>query len=60
MPPERLSNLIEVIELSDMEMIEQEITEIRSHHVSLDNTLARLATNFQYNEMLELVQEIKQ
>ncbi len=59
-PPERLSNLVEAIELSDMEMIEQEIIEIRSHHVSLGDTLARLATNFQYDEMLALIQEMKQ
>jgi len=59
LPPELLTRLEEATELSDMEMIDQVVTEIRRHHAKLADELAGLLNNFQYDKILALVQESK-
>ncbi len=57
LPSELLANLAEATELSDIELIDQVIAEIRRHNASLADALAKLARDFEYNKILALTQE---
>jgi signal transduction histidine kinase/CheY-like chemotaxis protein/streptogramin lyase len=58
LPPELLRQLTEGTELGDMELIDQAIIKIRHHHPALAEGLARLARNFEYDKLLELLQRV--
>jgi CheY-like chemotaxis protein len=57
LPIELLASLEEATELSDMEMVNQVVAEIRSRNASLADVLARLADNFEYDKIFALLQE---
>ncbi len=56
LPTELLAQLREGTELGDMEMIDGVIAEIRWRHPALAEGLARLASSFEYDKMLNLIQ----
>ncbi|MEQ8677654.1 MAG: hypothetical protein RLP44_18375 [Aggregatilineales bacterium] len=55
-PANLLSELSEAIELGDMAGIEARIGDIKQHHATLSDTLARMTQRFQFNELLLLLQ----
>jgi len=57
LPAELLTQLTEGAELGDMAMIDEVIAEIYHHHPPLAEGLSRLANNFEYNKMLNVIQE---
>jgi CheY-like chemotaxis protein len=56
MPADILRRLREATELSDIAMIDQVITEIRTDNETLADSLTELAENFAYDKILNLVE----
>jgi signal transduction histidine kinase/CheY-like chemotaxis protein len=59
LPPACLERLEQAVARSDMEEIEQAIAEIRAEDPSLAEILANLAHDFEYRQILALIQEAK-
>ena len=55
MPDELIANLTEAVELSDAAMIDQVVHEIGVINVQLEEVFSKLAENYSYNKMLNLL-----
>jgi hypothetical protein len=59
-PSELLANLEDAAKLALMTEIDRYIDEIRSYNATLGHTLATLAFDFDYVQIVSLIQEAKQ
>ncbi|HEY9609719.1 response regulator, partial [Allocoleopsis sp.] len=57
-PIELLTNLSQAARLCDMEEIDSYIEKIRSYNPTLSDTLATLANEFQYSQIMALIQQM--
>ena len=57
LPASLLTELEEAAEGCDMELMEQVLAQISTNHATLANQLSKLADDFEYDQMLELLEE---
>ena len=60
LPPDVLTNLEQATERSDVQLVLNIIEEIRVYDSALADALAHLANEFDYDEILRLIQETKE
>ncbi|MGB0385687.1 MAG: AAA family ATPase [Ardenticatenaceae bacterium] len=59
LPAELLAQLQKAVYVSDIELTEERIAQISHHHPALAKQLTTLADEFEYDEILELIEEAK-